>query len=109
MFSPGTKKKSNYTSRKQPPPAPVSFGSPVTPAPENRKPVSDNVVPDRPSTGTPAPWASSRLSVLARLSAPCKWNFGQKSEGCGHGCSGKIEAYDVVTSFLNTGFRRVST
>ena len=67
MFSPGTKKKSNYTSRKQQPPSPpVSYGSPVTPAPENRKPLAENVVPDRPSTGTPAPWASSRLSVLAR-------------------------------------------
>nr|GEW82151.1 nuclear pore complex protein NUP133 [Tanacetum cinerariifolium] len=64
MFSPGTKKKSNIPSRKQQSP-PVSYGSPVTPAPENRKLVADNVVPDRPSTGTPAPWASSRLSVLA--------------------------------------------
>nr|GEX40808.1 nuclear pore complex protein NUP133 [Tanacetum cinerariifolium] len=66
MFSPGTKKKSNIPSRKQQSP-PVSYGSPVTPAPENRKLVADNVVPDRPSTGTPAPWASSRLSVLARI------------------------------------------
>ncbi|PWA97689.1 nucleoporin, Nup133/Nup155-like protein [Artemisia annua] len=77
MFSPGTKKKSNYTSRKQQPPSPpVSYGSPVTPAAENRKAVTENVVPDRPSTGTPAPWASSRLSVLARIPATKKSDKG---------------------------------
>ncbi|KAJ9551537.1 LOW QUALITY PROTEIN: hypothetical protein OSB04_015582 [Centaurea solstitialis] len=72
MFSPGTKK-SNFTSRKdrtvraQTPPV-VGNGSPVTPLVENRKPVTENAIPDRPSTGTPAPWAS-RLSVLARIPA----------------------------------------
>lgn len=71
MFSPGTKK-SNLSSRKDRTarvhPPPVGNGSPVTPLSENRKPVTENSIPDRPSTGTPAPWAS-RLSVLARIPA----------------------------------------
>lgn len=68
MFSPGTKK-SNFSSRKdrtvREHPPPVGNGSPVTPPIENRNPVTENTIPERPSTGTPAPWAS-RLSVLAR-------------------------------------------
>lgn len=67
MFSPGTKR-SNLSSRKE-----RSLGhslnaldSPITPVPESRKPANDNSIPDRPSTGTPAPWAP-RLSVLARI------------------------------------------
>ncbi|XP_034208822.1 nuclear pore complex protein NUP133 isoform X1 [Prunus dulcis] len=58
MFSPGTKR-SNVNPRRDP-------GSPATPLVENRRSVSDNPVPNRPSTGTPAPWAP-RLSVLARV------------------------------------------
>ncbi|KAI3497232.1 hypothetical protein L1887_39700 [Cichorium endivia] len=74
MFSPGTKK-SNFSARKdrtvRAHPPPVGNGSPVTPVTENRNPVTENAVPDRPSTGTPAPW-SSRLSVLARIPAAKK-------------------------------------
>nr|XP_043628339.1 nuclear pore complex protein NUP133 isoform X2 [Erigeron canadensis] len=67
MFSPGTKKsnRKDRTARPQPPPL-GNGGSPVTPVIPNRKMATENVVPDRPSTGTPAPWAS-RLSVLARI------------------------------------------
>ncbi|XP_057508385.1 nuclear pore complex protein NUP133 [Actinidia eriantha] len=65
MFSPATRK-SNFSARKDrslhaPP------DSPLTPLAENRRPLHENSVPNRPSTGTPAPWAS-RLSVLARIS-----------------------------------------
>lgn len=69
MFSPGTKK-SNFSSRKdrtvRAHTPPVGNSSPVTPLTENRRPVTENAIPDRPNTGTPAPWAS-RLSVLARI------------------------------------------
>ncbi|XP_071736708.1 nuclear pore complex protein NUP133 [Rutidosis leptorrhynchoides] len=67
MFSPGTKKttsKKDRTARTHP--APAITGSPVTPITDYRKPVTENIIPDRPNTGTPAPWAS-RLSVLARI------------------------------------------
>lgn len=67
MFTPSaTKKKSNYTSLKDRNAAQqkaLSFdASPITPLPG-----TDVSVPNRPKTGTPAPWAS-RLSVLARIS-----------------------------------------
>ncbi|KAI3424632.1 uncharacterized protein J3R85_010523 [Psidium guajava] len=62
MFSPGTKRlSSSLRGRVQNAP-----GSPLTP-------VSENQVPRRPSTGTPAPWAP-RLSVLARIPAGKKVN-----------------------------------
>nr|GMD33613.1 nuclear pore complex protein NUP133 [Ipomoea batatas] len=64
MFSPGTRK-SNLTARKPGRERPLT-DSPVTPLLENRRSHLDNAVPNRPSTGTPAPWAS-RLSVLARI------------------------------------------
>ncbi|KAI8558082.1 hypothetical protein RHMOL_Rhmol04G0061000 [Rhododendron molle] len=67
MFSPAAKK-SNFSARKDrtllghhPP-----LESPTTPLAENRLSLHDNKIPNRPSTGTPAPWAS-RLSVLARI------------------------------------------
>lgn len=67
MFSPAAKK-SNFSARKDrsllghhPPPE-----SPITPLAENRLSLHDNQIPNRPATGTPAPWAS-RLSVLARI------------------------------------------
>uniref|UniRef100_A0A5B7BVC6 Nucleoporin Nup133/Nup155-like N-terminal domain-containing protein n=1 Tax=Davidia involucrata TaxID=16924 RepID=A0A5B7BVC6_DAVIN len=63
MFSPATKK-SNFSARKD-----RTIGhtdSPITPLVENRRSLHDNSIPNRPSTGTPAPWAS-RLSVLARI------------------------------------------
>lgn len=67
MFSPGLKR-SKLSSRKErnvgknlmPP------DSPATPLAENRKSAHQTSIPDRPSTGTPAPWAP-RLSVLARI------------------------------------------
>ncbi|KAI3755663.1 hypothetical protein L1987_55468 [Smallanthus sonchifolius] len=68
MFSPGTKK-SNFTSRKDrtvPTHSPPGNASPATPLTENRKPVTENSIPERPTTGTPAPWAP-RLSVRARI------------------------------------------
>ncbi|KAI3804901.1 hypothetical protein L1987_26776 [Smallanthus sonchifolius] len=68
MFSPGTKK-SNYSSRKDrtvPTHSPPGNASPATPLTENRKPVTENSIPERPTTGTPAPWAP-RLSVRARI------------------------------------------
>ncbi|KAK9077399.1 hypothetical protein SSX86_005736 [Deinandra increscens subsp. villosa] len=69
MFSPGAKK-SNFTSRKDrtlPTHSPPANASPATPLTENRKPASENSIPERPDTGTPAPWATSRLSVRARI------------------------------------------
>ncbi|CAK7349111.1 unnamed protein product [Dovyalis caffra] len=53
MFSPGIKRSSNRKAATAPP------DSPVTPVPDH------NLIPNRPSTGTPTPWAP-RLSVLAR-------------------------------------------
>ncbi|KAL9243982.1 hypothetical protein vseg_017807 [Gypsophila vaccaria] len=66
MFSTATKKKPNHTK-----PTPPSFdSSPITPRIDNRKLFDDGAdvgsIPNRPKTGTPAPW-TSRLSVLARI------------------------------------------
>lgn len=63
MFSCGTKK-SNVRSRRLQGRDSTVVDSPVTPA---RTSFHDNGVPNRPTTGTPAPWAP-RLSVLARYS-----------------------------------------
>lgn len=61
MFSPGTKR-SNFSSRKE-----RSLGQ-AAPAPDSPiTPVALNLISNRPTTGTPAPWAT-RLSVLARTS-----------------------------------------
>ncbi|GKV18340.1 hypothetical protein SLEP1_g28739 [Rubroshorea leprosula] len=67
MFSPGIKR-SNFSSRKD-----RNLGqtvrvadSPITPLGDNRRSAFDTSIPNRPSTGTPAPWAP-RLSVLARI------------------------------------------
>lgn len=70
MFSPATKKTNNQHRKANAGSSLLgklsnstvedSCGSPITPLHES------NVVPNRPSTGTPAPWAS-RLSVLARI------------------------------------------
>ncbi|KAA8524826.1 hypothetical protein F0562_011249 [Nyssa sinensis] len=63
MFSPATKK-SNFSARKD---RTLGYAdSPITPLVENRRLLYDNSIPNRPNTGTPAPWAS-RLSVLARI------------------------------------------
>ncbi|KAJ4839202.1 hypothetical protein Tsubulata_048013 [Turnera subulata] len=59
MFSPGMKR-SNLSSRKERNLGPPVPASPITP-------VAHNSIANRPSTGTPAPWAT-RLSVLARTS-----------------------------------------
>ncbi|KAJ4730197.1 nuclear pore complex protein [Melia azedarach] len=64
MFSPGTKR-ANLSRRKER--NQVDSHTPVTPHPENRKSQYDATsIPNRPTTGTPAPWAP-RLSVLARI------------------------------------------
>ncbi|KAK4437508.1 Nuclear pore complex protein [Sesamum alatum] len=63
MFSPPAKK-STLSARKN---AAVQRDGNSTPLAENRRPPIDSpAVPNRPATGTPAPWAS-RLSVLARI------------------------------------------
>ncbi|GAB2274991.1 hypothetical protein Dimus_009760 [Dionaea muscipula] len=66
MFSPATRKSGHgvFKNRKDSPAAPDS--SPITPAVDNRKSISDGSVTNRTRTGTPAPWIS-RLSVLARI------------------------------------------
>ncbi|KAL2938670.1 hypothetical protein RDABS01_022119 [Bienertia sinuspersici] len=69
MFSPAPKKKSNYSSlkdRNANQQKSFSFeSSPKTPFADNRNLINDVSIPNRPKTGTPAPWAS-RLSVIAR-------------------------------------------
>ncbi|WCJ37399.1 Nucleoporin Nup133/Nup155-like [Euphorbia peplus] len=63
MFSPGTKR-TQASSRNlghKPPP-----DSPITPVQDTRFSLHTSPVPNRPNTGTPAPWAP-RLSVLARI------------------------------------------
>lgn len=64
MFSPGIKRP-NASSRKERNQGHTVLHSPITPRSEARRSSLQNSVPDRPSTGTPAPWAP-RLSVLAR-------------------------------------------
>lgn len=80
MFSPATKK-SNYSVRKdlQQRSSTLLYhesSSPITPLAENN--AADKRIPNRPSTGTPAPWAS-RLSVLARIS-PIKKSEKEESD-----------------------------
>ncbi|XP_057528042.1 nuclear pore complex protein NUP133 isoform X1 [Amaranthus tricolor] len=75
MFTPSTKKKSNYSSFKDRnvghQMTPSFDFSPTTPVADNHASINDDVsIHFRPKTGTPAPWAS-RLSVLARI-APAK-------------------------------------
>ncbi|CAA3023884.1 nuclear pore complex NUP133 [Olea europaea subsp. europaea] len=62
MFSPASRK-SGFSSRKNVPV--TNYDSPVA-VTENRRPLHDSPITNRPATGTPAPWAS-RLSVLARV------------------------------------------
>ncbi|XP_016453974.2 nuclear pore complex protein NUP133 isoform X1 [Nicotiana tabacum] len=77
MFSPGTKR-SNFTARKSKPTTVTD--SPVTPLTENRRTAeNDNSIPNRPTTGTPAPWAS-RLSVLARIPPAKKSDKGEETD-----------------------------
>lgn len=59
MFSCGTKKNN---ARDQ-----TLFDSPVTPSSHRRISFNDNAIPNRPPSGTPAPWTTPRLSVLARV------------------------------------------
>ncbi|OMP04870.1 hypothetical protein COLO4_09230 [Corchorus olitorius] len=63
MFSPGLKRSKLSSRKERIQPAP---DSPVTPFTDNRKSAQETSIPDRPATGTPAPWAP-RLSVLARI------------------------------------------
>ncbi|KAK9155347.1 hypothetical protein Sjap_002827 [Stephania japonica] len=69
MFSPATRKRHINPPPKDPNLGqPLTTGSPATPLTENRRSSAlGTAVPNRPSTGTPAPW-TSRLSVLARIS-----------------------------------------
>ncbi|PIN17536.1 hypothetical protein CDL12_09814 [Handroanthus impetiginosus] len=63
MFSPPSKR-SSLSARKN---VPVQRDGNSTPLAENRRPMHDSpAVPNRPATGTPAPWVS-RLSTLARI------------------------------------------
>ncbi|KAI5432662.1 nuclear pore complex protein NUP133 [Lathyrus oleraceus] len=64
MFSCGTKK--NSAREKTRTPTPFDSHSPVTPSSLRRNLFNDNEIPNRPHTGTPAPW-TPRLSVLARV------------------------------------------
>ncbi|KAM7275468.1 hypothetical protein ACFE04_017334 [Oxalis oulophora] len=77
MFSPGTKRR-NLSSRKESrnvvtrhnlnhTTTTTTSESPITPILSNRKSLHRDSIPDRPTTGTPAPWAPS-LSLLARVS-----------------------------------------
>jgi hypothetical protein len=64
MFSCGPKKKNNARDQIR---TPTALDSPVTPSPHRRSSFNDNnAIPNRPLTGTPAPW-TPRLSVLARF------------------------------------------
>lgn len=70
MFSPSSRKKSTYSSLKDrnvnQQKTPSFDSSPITPVAGNRNSINDGSIPNRPQTGTPAPWAS-RLSVIARI------------------------------------------
>ncbi|TXG55512.1 hypothetical protein EZV62_020768 [Acer yangbiense] len=77
MFSPGTKRP-NQSRRKDRIQPQTPLDSPSTPLAENRRSRHDiAAVPDRPSTGTPAPWAP-RLSVLARIPTASKSERGDE-------------------------------
>lgn len=65
MFSPGIKRPGASSGTERNLGKPTSH-SPITPLSQNRRSLLSNSIPDRPSTGTPAPWAP-RLSVLARI------------------------------------------
>ncbi|KAJ0980116.1 hypothetical protein J5N97_008371 [Dioscorea zingiberensis] len=65
MFSPAVKR-SHLVSHKDRNLGRGSPGSPSTPLVQNERTASSSTIPNRPTTGTPAPWAS-RLSVLARI------------------------------------------
>ncbi|KAJ0052167.1 hypothetical protein Pint_01861 [Pistacia integerrima] len=79
MFSPGTKRQNlNRRKDRSQVQTPFDSHSPVTPLAENRKSQYDNnSIPNRPSTGTPAPWAP-RLSVLARITPAGKSEKGDE-------------------------------
>ncbi|XP_057792938.1 LOW QUALITY PROTEIN: nuclear pore complex protein NUP133 [Salvia miltiorrhiza] len=75
MFSPPAKK-SGLSARKN---AFDRRDEVSTPLAENRRPLLDSpAVPNRPATGTPAPWAS-RLSVLARIPPVRKSDSGDEA------------------------------
>ncbi|XP_057955734.1 nuclear pore complex protein NUP133 isoform X2 [Malania oleifera] len=78
MFSSGTKKP-NINSRKDRSRGQAVPDSPVSPLVENRRSFYDHSIPDRPTTGTPAPW-TSRLSVLARIPPVKKSEKGDNSD-----------------------------
>ncbi|XP_038975715.1 nuclear pore complex protein NUP133-like [Phoenix dactylifera] len=65
MFSPAARKP-HLASQKDRNLGHAVLDSPATPLPESSRSVFGASIPNRPITGTPAPW-SSRLSVLARI------------------------------------------
>ncbi|XVF21128.1 hypothetical protein REPUB_Repub12eG0064100 [Reevesia pubescens] len=102
MFSPGLKR-SKLSSRKE-----RNVGqnlttpdSPATPFTENRKSAHQTSIPDRPTTGTPAPWAP-RLSVLARISPAKKNEKGDERDPIKPVFVGEFPqvVHDEQTSFL---------
>ncbi|KAG8642169.1 nuclear pore complex protein NUP133 isoform X4 [Manihot esculenta] len=78
MFSPGIKR-THLSSRKDRNLGHKAPDSPITPLQESRKSLQDNSIPNRPSTGTPAPWAP-RLSVLARIPPANKSDKGNEAD-----------------------------
>ncbi|KAJ9176795.1 hypothetical protein P3X46_012073 [Hevea brasiliensis] len=78
MFSPGIKR-THLSSRRDRNLGHKAPDSPITPLPESRKSLNDNSIPNRPSTGTPAPWAP-RLSVLARIPPANKSEKGNEAD-----------------------------
>ncbi|KAK6238678.1 hypothetical protein QUC31_004147 [Theobroma cacao] len=102
MFSPGLKR-SKLSSRKE-----RNLGqnlatpdSPVTPYTVNRKSAHETSIPDRPNTGTPAPWAP-RLSVLARIPPANKNEKGDELDPIKPVFVGEFPqvVHDEQTSFL---------
>ncbi|KAF8380785.1 hypothetical protein HHK36_028279 [Tetracentron sinense] len=78
MFSPATKK-SNFSSRKVRNLGHAVPDFPSTPLSDNRRSSYGASIPNRPSTGMPAPWAS-HFSVLARIPPVKKTEKGTDSD-----------------------------
>ncbi|KAK9285637.1 hypothetical protein L1049_024835 [Liquidambar formosana] len=103
MFSPATKKPS-FSSRKERNLGQGVPDSPITPLAENRRSLNDTAIPNRPTTGTPAPW-TSRLSVLARIPPVKKSEKGDEVDPIKPVYVGEFPQVvrDEQTSFLQKG------
>ncbi|KAJ8645294.1 hypothetical protein MRB53_007042 [Persea americana] len=77
MFSPATRKP-RQKGRNLAAEAPNSPATPLS-AIHNQLPSCASSIPDRPTTGTPAPWAS-RLSVIARISPTKRTDKGDEAD-----------------------------